>query len=303
MGTRTLSRRRGSRLLARCALRWRQARKAATWACDRSRSRRSGLGKHGYTSKARSGDVWDHSRSRRKLQWPGHGRWPAARSVCRARGNKLHGMEVRIDACCSFALPRGLSLPHPPLLVLDASLDLWHVNAQERSAWLILRSHRSRCVWMKTAHTMSRRQPKPARYAAQNRRVQRTATCRSPPVCSLHTHCCQASPSPEAWLPLAGPPHSRLRVAAHFRIVLINNGVFPQVIHGWEAPVCVVSQKCRVLRPETWQITMQFISSVVWLRVRVDDREMRQTRHRLQSAIQGALRVLSSRAPFGFRCL
>ena len=72
-GTRTRS-----RLLACCAFRWRHVRRAATWACGALPNQRSGSGRHGSKSKATSADAaWALSRTRRKVQWPGHGHWPA----------------------------------------------------------------------------------------------------------------------------------------------------------------------------------------------------------------------------------
>ena len=80
--------------MACSAFSWRRRRRAATWACGSSSTRRNGRGKPGSTSKARNGAAWDHSRSRRKLQLRGHVRCSATQRLCRARGSRPHGIQV-----------------------------------------------------------------------------------------------------------------------------------------------------------------------------------------------------------------
>ena len=109
-GTRTLRRRGRSSFSACFVYRWRQVRRAATWACDTLPSQRSGHGRRGSKSKATSAaDAWALSRARRKVRWPGHGHWPVARTICRARGSRLRAIQVLSHAtlacapscCCS----------------------------------------------------------------------------------------------------------------------------------------------------------------------------------------------------------
>ena len=73
------------------------------WACGTSRSRRSGRGRLGCTSRVRGGAVWDHFGSHRKVQLQGRGRWPAAQRLCRARGNRPLAIQVLLSVALVLA--------------------------------------------------------------------------------------------------------------------------------------------------------------------------------------------------------